>query len=63
MECVLPYRADDGSLTPEHHLYKWAQFMVEAGNRTGKSFDVAVHLKGWLEAKGFINVTEKTLKY
>jgi hypothetical protein len=45
---------------PEDHCYKqWGKTMLEAGNKSGLSFEIGPYLKDRLVDAGFVNVVER----
>lgn len=57
-EPSLFFRSDYVPLEETHPYSQWNTKMKEAGEKAGMRFDVAEHLKGWLEEAGFVNVHE-----
>jgi hypothetical protein len=45
-----------------HMIKRWQEGLMEAGARIGRRFDVAVHLKEWLEDVGFEGVVENVTR-
>jgi hypothetical protein len=40
----------------------WWRLFSEVDKKTGLAFDIARHLKGWMEEAGFVNITENILR-
>ena len=58
----LKYVSDDGTLTPDHDLYKWNHLFLaglESINRTARP---GAMLRSYAEAAGFINIREVKFK-
>jgi hypothetical protein len=45
-----------------HMIKRWQEGLMEASHRIGRRFDVAVHLKHWLEDVGFEGVVESVTR-
>lgn len=45
-------------LGDDHPYRAWSKTMVDAGVKSGMKFDIAPHIKGWLEEAGFVNIRE-----
>jgi hypothetical protein len=45
-----------------HMIKQWQEGLMEASHRIGRRFDVAVHLKHWLEDVGFEEVVESVTR-
>ena len=43
-------------------IKKWQEGLHEAGERIGRSFEVATKAKEWLQEIGFVDVTEEVVK-
>ena len=43
-------------------IHKWQTGLTEAGERIGRTFDVAPNLKRWMEEAGFVEITENIIK-
>ncbi|GME45651.1 putative tam domain methyltransferase protein [Neofusicoccum parvum] len=54
--------SDDGTLAPSSPLALWSTHFFAAGEKFGKSPTSPRHLKGWMEAAGFVDVREHALK-
>jgi hypothetical protein len=55
-------RSDDGSLTPQHSLSQWIEYLQEASKIAGKRLDIATTYKAAIEKAGFINVKDDIYK-
>ncbi|KAK6345717.1 hypothetical protein TWF718_007626 [Orbilia javanica] len=62
VETVVEFQCDDGSLPEDSVVKHWVSIMRIACERAGTSFDVAGRVKGWCEAAGFEEVTQKVFK-
>ncbi|KAG9232192.1 putative methyltransferase [Amylocarpus encephaloides] len=60
-EVLLRIQNEDSIEFPPY-IKKWQEGLHEAGEKFGRSFEVAVHLKDWLQAAGFVGVTEDIIK-
>ena len=49
-------------IEPPIMIYKWQSGLTDAGERIGRTFVVAVHLKRWMEEAGFVGVVENIIK-
>ncbi|KAL2353359.1 S-adenosyl-L-methionine-dependent methyltransferase [Cryomyces antarcticus] len=56
-------RAEDGSLTPGNPFTRWSQNAKEAGDKIGKTFEIAEHTKYLIAQAGFIDVVEERFKW
>ncbi|KAI8232411.1 Secondary metabolism regulator LAE1 [Colletotrichum sp. SAR 10_86] len=56
-------RSDDGSLKPEHALYKWAQFLMESSTKLGAAWIDPPKLKDLMIEAGFEGVSMSTYKW
>lgn len=56
-------KCDDNTLTPEHALYQWGQYYVEAGATIGKHMDETPKHPGYLAAAGFTNIKVEVKKW
>lgn len=57
MDIIYPPQSDDGTLSEESPLYKWATLLVQTFTNMRSPLDSALRYKEQLEAAGFINVT------
>ena len=62
-ELAHPIRNDDGTLTPEHTIYKWSHLLLEATRRIGSSCDNPTKYAEWMRDAGFVNVQEVIYKW
>ena len=62
-EWDMRFRGPDGKPTAHPVLAQWTRDCLEVGERTGKSFDVAPEMAGWIAKAGFTNVTERRFKW
>ncbi|KAE9374659.1 S-adenosyl-L-methionine-dependent methyltransferase [Stipitochalara longipes BDJ] len=62
-ELAHPIRNDDGTLTPEHTIYKWSHFLLEATRRIGSPCDNPTKYAEWMREAGFVNVQEVIYKW
>ncbi|KAI9772568.1 MAG: hypothetical protein M1839_002450 [Geoglossum umbratile] len=60
---VLPPTSEDGTLTPDHALYKWGHLMVEAADKIGRPMNATLQFKRWMEEAGFVDVQEVDFKW
>ena len=58
-----PFRSDDETLTPDHALYQWSEFMLEASTKAGKPIDLSAQFEQLMKEAGFVNINAKTLKW
>jgi hypothetical protein len=58
-----PFRSDDETLKPEHALYQWSEFMLEASTKAGKPINFSSQFEQLMKDAGFVNVTAKALKW
>ncbi|EKG16084.1 hypothetical protein MPH_06779 [Macrophomina phaseolina MS6] len=54
--------SDDGTLAPNSALVRFSEYFFSAGEKFGKPPSSPRYLKSWMEAAGFIDVEEHTLK-
>jgi hypothetical protein len=47
------------TLSEKHPFSQWVQTFIDAGEKSGMSFDVSSKLEGWLWAAGFVSVEVK----
>lgn len=57
------YRSDDGTLTRDHAVSKWCDFVGEAAIKLGRPFEHTDKLGGILEAAGFTDVITTYYKW
>lgn len=57
------FKSDEQPLTADHPYVQWEQVMTEAGVKAGLRFDIAPHMKEWMEEAGFVNVKEYQLPW
>jgi hypothetical protein len=58
-----PFKSDDGTLTPDHALYQWSEYMLEASTKAGKPLNYSSQFESLLKDAGFVNVKGKALKW
>lgn len=56
-------QSDDGSLKPEHAVYKWAQFLMESSTKLGAAWIDPPKLKDLMIEAGFEGVSMSTYKW
>ncbi|KAM6508058.1 hypothetical protein FSOLCH5_013257 [Fusarium solani] len=56
MDIIYPPRSDDGTLSEDSPLYKWATLLLRAFAAMGSPLDSALKYKEQLEAAGFVDV-------
>ncbi|KAK7425180.1 hypothetical protein QQX98_000095 [Neonectria punicea] len=56
MDIIYPPQSDDGTLSKESALYKWATLLLRTFNTIGSPLDSALRYKEQLEAAGFVDV-------
>ena len=52
----------DGDGSRMQWIQKWQELLQEAGERFGRTFEVAIHLKDWLQEVGFVGIEENIIK-
>lgn len=57
------FRSDDGSLTPNTALWRWSNYLLEAGKKLGRPVNAAEQYKKWVEAAGFVDIHEEVHKW
>ncbi|KAL2812110.1 S-adenosyl-L-methionine-dependent methyltransferase [Aspergillus granulosus] len=62
LEMSIQFRSDDGTVTEDHILSEWSKTFIEAGDKFGKTFQIAERAKGYMQEAGFVNVTEQRFK-
>ncbi|KAL2868724.1 class I SAM-dependent methyltransferase [Aspergillus lucknowensis] len=62
LEMSIQFRSDDGSVTDDHVLAVWSKTFIEAGEKFGKTFQIAERAKEFMQEAGFGNVTERRFK-
>ncbi|CEL06136.1 Putative SAM dependent methyltransferase [Aspergillus calidoustus] len=62
LEMSIQFRSDDGTVTDDHILSIWSKTFIEAGDKFGKTFQIAERAKGYMQEAGFVNVTEQRFK-
>ena len=55
-ETAVPIACDDGTMTPNHALYKWTHLMLEASQRINQSLDKPTQYADWMREAGFVDV-------
>ncbi|KPM43218.1 hypothetical protein AK830_g3317 [Neonectria ditissima] len=56
MDIIYPPQSDDGTLSKESALHKWATLLLRTFDTMGSPLDSALRYKEQLEAAGFVNV-------
>ncbi|KAL6362925.1 hypothetical protein LRP88_02325 [Fusarium phalaenopsidis] len=56
MDIIYPPRSDDGTLSEDSPLYKWATLLLRTFAAMGSPLDSALRYKEQLEAAGFVDV-------
>lgn len=54
--------SEDGSMTKEHHTYKWVTLIIDLITSVGRIASPGPLLEGWVRDAGFVNVTHKRIK-
>ncbi|PUU77958.1 S-adenosyl-L-methionine-dependent methyltransferase [Tuber borchii] len=62
VECKLPYDCDDGTLTKDSYQYRWCEYTIEGGQKSGRPFDITDDVYGWLGLAGFTDLQERNLR-
>lgn len=62
-ECKLPYDCDDGTLPSNSYLNQWTDYAIEAGEQSGRPFNITDKIWGWLQESGFERTEERVFKY
>jgi SAM-dependent methyltransferase len=62
MELSVIFECDDGSLSDDNPLRKWAPLQIEASETMGKTFRVGEYTKSRLKAAGYVDVKEHKFK-
>ena len=47
------------TLQQNHPYLQWRKTFIEAGDKSGMSFDVSSRLEGWLKEAGFVSVEQR----
>jgi len=55
-------RCDDGTLTPEHNVVKWYNWLVDATQRAGKSLAYQHSTRQMLVAAGYVDIVESVIR-
>ncbi|TVY81903.1 Secondary metabolism regulator [Lachnellula suecica] len=53
---------NDGEVEMPKMIQQWQSLLTEAGERIGRTFIVAVHMKNWMEKAGFVDIREDVIK-
>ncbi|PWW76195.1 S-adenosyl-L-methionine-dependent methyltransferase, partial [Tuber magnatum] len=61
-ELKLPFESDDGTLTKDSYLYKWCQYSLESGQKSGRTFEITDKMYGWLGFAGFTDLRERNMR-
>lgn len=59
----LPYESDDGTLTPDHPVYRSSLLAMEAAQAGGRPMAQAPEYKNFLTRAGFVDVVERRFKW
>lgn len=62
-EISVPVCNDDGTMTPDHAVYKWTHHLLEASHRVGQSLDNPPRYAQWMREAGFVNVQHRVFKW
>ncbi len=56
------YGSDDGSLTPDHAIFKWLDGLNNAADQIQRPLGPGPSLEGWFRDAGFKNIVHKRYK-
>ena len=59
MEMSIEFKSDDGSVGPDHVMALWSRTFIEAGERTGKMFEIANDAARLIREAAFVDVEER----
>ncbi|KAL4782496.1 S-adenosyl-L-methionine-dependent methyltransferase [Aspergillus varians] len=62
LEMSIQFRSDDGTVTDDHVLAVWSKTFIAAGEKFGKTFQIAELARGYMQEAGFAHVTERCFK-
>jgi hypothetical protein len=62
-DIAMPVSSDDGTLKEDSYLVRMSHMTVEAGNKLGRSMNLAPQYKAMFEEAGFEDVTLKMFKW
>jgi hypothetical protein len=62
-ELSIPVANDDGTMTPEHAVYKWTHYMLQSSKIVGQSLDNPPKYARWMRETGFVNVQHYVFKW
>lgn len=51
-------RSDNDSMEQAPRIRQWQENLTAAGSEIGRGFEVAVHLKDWMEKAGFTGIEQ-----
>ncbi|KAH6715690.1 S-adenosyl-L-methionine-dependent methyltransferase [Leptodontidium sp. MPI-SDFR-AT-0119] len=54
--------SDNGIVGPGHPMYEWSMRSIDAGEKMGRTFDIATKSKALIEAAGYVDVVETIIK-
>jgi hypothetical protein len=61
-DLTFPVGNDDNTLTKDHAVYKWSEYMMQASRRMKIDLDNPHDYAQWMRDAGFVNVTQVYLK-
>lgn len=61
-DLTFPVGNDDNTLTKDHAVYKWSQYMLEVSRRINQNFENPPKYAEWMREAGFVNVQQILLK-
>ncbi len=62
-ELSIPVANDDGTMTPQHSVYKGTNLMLEASKLVGQDLSNPDKYAEWMNAAGFVNVQHILFKW
>ncbi|KAF2841941.1 methyltransferas-like protein [Patellaria atrata CBS 101060] len=62
-EPSLFFTSDHIDLPQEHCYTQWGRLMLDAGEKSGMTFNIGPYLKEWMEEAGFVNVTMRRVAW
>ena len=62
-DVLIPYEADDETLTEDNPLRRFSQLCADAGKVAGRPFDLPPKYKDYLQRAGFVDIVERRLKW
>jgi hypothetical protein len=62
MEMSIEFKSDDSTVSPDHVMALWSRIFIEAGERMGKTFEIANDAARLIQEAAFVDVEGRWYK-